>query len=456
MFIGRNDELKAIKEKLSSKRSEAILVYGRRRIGKTYLIEESLKGFAGRVLSYTFRDVPTTVNVDEFGDAIASFCGIPGTKFSSLGTALQYLFSANQKEPLTLFLDEYSYCRREDVGIDSFIQKAYDVFRHKTIIKVILCGSYMDIMKEVVDYASPLHGRFSLEMQLHPFDYFDSSLFCQQKTDDEKFRFYAFFGGSGFALSNLDFSLSAKENAIRLFLPSSSLFEREVEAVLNQEVSKVENAKLVLEGIASGRHKYSDINQLFSLNGGKNVSYLLKKLLEMDLISKVKYLNKKEERFSLYFIKDNLINFYYSFLFKNTDMRANLSSDEFYERISGDIEKTLLPRKFEEVGGEFLVRLNKKGLIKPSFDSIGRFLYNDRAKKLNGEFDLVSERDGRLVDYECKYRNDPIGIKDYERELSQSEKLSIPFSNINFISKNGQDDSLPPQSKCYSLKDFYL
>jgi AAA+ ATPase superfamily predicted ATPase len=456
MFIGRKTELAQIKEKLDSKQSEGILIYGRRRIGKTYLINEALKGFSGRILPYTFRDVPTNINVQEFCEAIASYCGFPGTRFKDLEAALQYLFSSIKDESFVLFLDEYSYCRRNDPGIDSYFQKAYDKFRHSKNIKMILCGSYMDIMKEIIDHGSPLFGRFSLEMQLYPFSYYESSLFCPDKTDDEKFRFYSFFGGSGFALSNLDFSLSAKENLFRLFLPSSSLFEREVEAVLNQEVCKVSNAKMILEGIALGRHKYKDINQLFSLDGGKNVSYLLKKLLDMDLISKVKYLNKKDEKYSLYFIKDNMVDFYYSFLFKNTDMRANLSEGEFYARISQEIEHRYLPRKFEEVSGEFLVRLNHNGLINPSFDSIGRYLFNDKKKKMNGEFNLVSEREGKLVDYECKYRNEPVTLSDYEEELEQSQKLLIPFQKIEFISRNGFAPSFPQQQKCYSLKDFYL
>jgi hypothetical protein len=176
----------------------------------------------------------------------------------------------------------------------------------------------------------------------------------------------------------------------------------------------------------------------------------------MDLISKVKYLNKKDEKYSLYFIKDNMVDFYYSFLFKNTDMRVNLSEEEFYARISQEIEYRYLPRKFEEASGEFLVRLNHNGLINPSFDSIGRYLFNDKKKKLNGEFNLVSEREGKLVDYECKYRNEPVTLSDYEEELKQSQKLLIPFQKIEFISRNGSAPSFPQQQKCYSLKDFYL
>ena len=81
----------------------------------------------------------------------------------------------------------------------------------------------------------------------------------------------------------------------------------------------------------------------------------------------------------------------------------------------------------------------------PSFDSIGRYLFNDKKKKMNGEFDLVSEREGKLVDYECKYRNEPVTLSDYEEELEQSQKLLIPFQKIEFISRNGFAPSFPQQ-----------
>lgn len=402
MFVGRAKELSDLSEKLSSNRSEAILVYGRRRVGKTSLVDEALKNTHCKTLKYTFRDVPSSVNIVELEDAIASFKGTPGVSFKDFGSALKYLLSGEKE--IVLFLDEYSFLRRDDPGIDSYFQIVFDSFRNKGNIKLIFCGSYMDIMQRMVERLSPLYGRFSLIMFVHPFGYFESSLFAPDLSPEKKFEFYSFFGGSGFVLSSLDFSLSPEENLIRLLIPDSSLFEREAESIIDQEVKKSENAKQVLESIALGRHKYNDINQAFSLHSGaqKNVAYTLKKLAEMDLISKADYINKKQEKNGLYYIKDNLLDFYYSYIFRSTDARSNMAPSDFWKSIEDDVRRSYLPKKFENVAQEFLIRMNRTGKIKPPFSSINHYFYSDKEKKENGEFDLVSMSGSSLTDYECK------------------------------------------------------
>lgn len=458
MFIGRKSELKDISEKLNSNKSEFLLIYGRRRIGKTYLINQAIRNTKDSlVFSYTFRDVPSEINIKELGEYVSSFFHEEEFfSFKNLGSILSYLFTKAKKERLIVFLDEYSFLRREDSGIDSYFQKAIDQYKDESQMKLIICGSYLGVMESLIEHNSPLYGRFSYILKLSPFNYYESSLFAPGLTDDVKFRFYAYFGGSGFSLANLDYSLTPEENLEKLFISPDSLFEREVLSTSSQEISKIENARFLFELIASGIHKYSDLNdRLSSLKLTNNISYLLKKLIDMDLIKKEIPINKNSEKCSSYYLKDNLMDFYYSILFKKVSSRSLMSSAQFLKSITDQIEKEYLPRKFEDVSREFLTRLSRQGKINPPLQAIGRYVYNNKEDKTKREFDVTVLINDSWSEYECKYLKDPVSLKEYQDESDQVKKLGLKFKDIGFISKSGYTKDFPTDVPHYSLSDFY-
>ena len=457
MFIGRTDELKELKRHLSGDAMRAILVYGRRRIGKTKLIQKALEKQDGLIISYTFRDVPTAVNVQEFSAYLASVFGEEYLSFNNLGAALEYLCQKAKEQKITLFLDEYSFLRRNDAGIDSYFQTAINVHEFDAKIKWIICGSYMDIMEKVIEQSAPLYGRFSYILLLHPFNYYESSLFLPRDLDsDGKFRYYAIFGGIGFTLTNIDPNLSFEENLKTLLIAPSSLLERQCEAIIQQEISKVPEAKFIFELIGKGVHKYGDLNaRLAQVSDTKNIAYLLGKLLEMDLIAKVSTVNENAAKGEQYYIKDNLLDFYYSYLFPATAARNNMSADAFYESILPSLEKDYFPRKFEDVSREFLVRLNKNGRINPPFEDVGRYIYHDKANRKNGEFDVVTRNKRDYIDFECKYHKEKLSLADYQAEEKSVKSLKLPFKAIGFISRAGYKENFPKAIPHYELEQFY-
>ena len=140
-----------------------------------------------------------------------------------------------------LVLDEYPYLRELLPGCDSFIQYLVDENRGAGL-KLVLCGSYLDVMKGMLEYKSPLYGRAGLNLHVEPMDYFDSALFYPTFSDEDKVRLYSVFGGVPFYNAKIDGNLSVRENIIRLLTSKDAVLANEVSYLLMLEISKISNA----------------------------------------------------------------------------------------------------------------------------------------------------------------------------------------------------------------------
>lgn len=456
-FIGREKELIQIKEKLNSDRSEALLVYGRRRVGKSELIKEALKDIECPVIHYVCRKSSLKQNLAGLSRAVIKAFNEPFINFESLDQLLEYTYSKATQQKVVLFIDEYPFLREDDKGIDSEFQIAIDEYQHRACLKLILCGSYMEIMQNLVDGRAPLFGRFTEILKLKPFDYYDAAKFFPGKSDEEKLTLYSVFGGIPFYLTQIDNTLSPADNIIKLIIPEGSLLESEIRLQLTAELSKEENANYVLEKIANGIGRYSDIARDFSGSSGK-LSHTLGKLEGMGLIEKDSPINAtSNKRQHRYVICDNLLDFYYSFLFRDTTERSSMPPRDYFK---SDVEpllyKQYIPRKFELAAKEYLLRHNRAGKINPPFSAIGRYVYNDKAEHQNGEFDIVTKDKNGLISYECKYRKEPVGMKVVHEEEWQVKKLGLDFYGFGFFSRNGFEKDVDGEKyHLISLPDMY-
>ena len=455
-FIGREKELADIKRKLGSKRSEGLLIYGRRRIGKSELIKESLRHTDATLIHYVCRKSTLEANIEGLSQAVSEAFDEP-VQFVQLRNLLEYVYKKGREQKVVLFIDEYPFMRGNNEAIDSEFQIAIDEWQHEACVKLILCGSYVDVMKKLIESDAPLYGRFSEVINLKPFDYYDTAKFFPSKSPEEKLLLYSIFGGVPFYLTQIDEELTVEENVWRLLIPEGSLLEGEIRLQLKSELSKEENANFVLEKIADGIGKYSDIASNFGGSGG--ITHTLGKLSGMGLIEKDSPINagssKKQHR---YIISDNLLDFYYTFLFKETTARSAMSPEVFWnKKVSDKLAIDYLLRKFERIAKEYLIRENRAGRIEPPFSAIGRFVYNDKVNHQNGEFDVVTEDEVGFVSYECKYRKEPVGMKVVNEEQWQAEKLGIKFYKLGFISRSGFSDEIDAEKyKLITLQDMFL
>lgn len=227
MFVGRERELSKIIRRIKQPGFKAILVYGRRRIGKTQLVKEALSQVDIPSLSLLARDVDSKINLADFSLEAGNFMKISSFRPKDFYEFFSNLIEYSKSNPFVLFVDEYSFLKESAHSIDSSLQKAIEMHKDGANITIIICGSYVDVMARLVDYDAPLYGRFNEIIALRPFDYLDSGKFFPSCSLEDKFSYYAVFGGVAFNLTCLDQSLSFEENLIESFVAPNSLFEGE-------------------------------------------------------------------------------------------------------------------------------------------------------------------------------------------------------------------------------------
>ena len=437
-FIGRSEELKRLKEAYSSNDYEGILMYGRRRIGKSELIKQSLKGADCPFIYFECTKVSETSNTEAFSELIGETFGIPTPAFKTFGAALDYLFRYSEKEKLIVVIDEYPYLREKVVECDSVFQKTIDSYAMSSKMKLILCGSYVEIMEKLMNEDNPLHKRIGLNINLKQMDYFESACFYPNFSNEDKVKIYSVFGGIPYYNRYVDDSKTVKENIIALIASQGARFEKDPEITLETEISKMANANEVFLSIARGNAKFSDILNSSKVSSSPSLVDTLKKLINMDVVKKEFPINDEAEKKSYYVICDRLSKFYYKYIFPKASYFSVMPAEAFYDEfISENFETHFVPKEFEEISKQYLIRKNKAGLITPVLYKVGKYYYDDAKNKRNGEFDVVTLDKYGYTFYEVKFTKSPIDDAVVNEEKTQLSKAGISYNRLGFISKSG-------------------
>lgn len=439
MFIGREKELSALSAELSSwKKKTAVLIYGKRRVGKSTLIHEAAKVFDGIVVNHLCVSSTFEGNLELIFRSVSESLSLPNIRFDSLFAMMDYLRTLDKK--ILLIIDEYPYLKqtKKKNEVDSYMQAVID--RLPENVKLILCGSYITIMKELLAEDNPLFGRFSLIQHIHDFDYYDAAKFYPDLPVREKVAFYGVFGGCPYVLENLETDKSVKDNVIRLLLPETGLIRSHIENVMLKEIQKSFDAR-ILESLGNGKKKYTEIRDQL---GGHETGLLdkqLKILLDMETIQKTEPINRRnDKKKQFYEITDNLMRFYFSYIFGTAGIITRIGEEQYYAR---NIEETLeqfISRRFEGIVLQYFHRKAVQGKC-PDIADFGSYWFDDPVNRTNGEFDCVIRRTGDLYDfYECKYFDRPMTLKECGQEKDQLRRMQgIEVTGIGFVCTGGFD-----------------
>lgn len=439
MFYGREAERKKLNTMFHSDGQKISLIYGRRRIGKSELIKQVLKGTDLKSIYYECKQTTEQNNVDSLSELIGEAFNFPKPAFENIENLLRFLFKSSEQKPLILVLDEYSYLRENVKGLDSILQSVIDSYKDTSKIKLIICGSYVDTMKALLAKQNPLYGRIDLTINLKPMDYYDSALFYSDFSDEDKVRLFSVFGGIPYYNRLIDAQKSVRENIIDLIASPGARLENEVSMYLNSEISKITNANEVFEALAKGFSRYKDLLNQSNVSSGPALVDILDKLIRMDVVAKEAPINDENNRKkSGYFISDNLSLFYYKYIFRNISRMNLMDSDIFYDKyIAADFETKYVPKIFENICRQYLIRKNRKGLMDEIFEKIGKYYYDDPIEKKNGEFDIVTLDDNGYIFYESKFRKDPITESMIQNEIRQVQQTGLKCYKYGFFSKTG-------------------
>ena len=439
MFIGREKELKALSAELSTwKKRTAVLIYGKRRVGKSTLIKEAAKSFDGIVINHLCVSSTFEGNLEYIYKSVSESLSLPYIRFDSLFAMMDYLKTLDKK--ILLIIDEYPYLKqtKKKREVDSYMQAVID--RLPENVKLILCGSYITVMKELLAEDNPLFGRFSLIQHIHDFDYYDAAQFFSDLSVREKIAFYSVFGGCPYVLENLETDKTIKDNIIRLLLPETAIIRSHIENIMLKEIQKSFDAR-ILESLGNGKKKYTEIRDQLRASETGLLDKQLKILLDMETIQRTEPINRRnDKRKRFYELTDNLMRFYFTFIFGRAGTIARIGEEQYYVRYIEETLKQFISRRFEGITLQYFHRMAVQGKY-PDIEDFGSYWYDDPVNKTNGEFDCVIKRTGDLYDfYECKFFDRPMTLQECEQEKDQLQKIQgIEVTRIGFVCAGGFD-----------------
>lgn len=437
MFIGRERELNSLNKLYTSDKFEFTVIYGRRRVGKTALINQFIKDkkaiyFMG-VESNARQNLENfSKNIMEFGTEIQA-----ETSFISFQAALEYVFKLAEKERLVLAIDEYPYVARSSKSLASTLQLLIDKYKDSSKLMLILCGSSMSYMEDhILAYKAPLYGRRTAQMKILPFDFVDTCRYFKNFSDEDIALIYGIVGGTPQYLLQMDDKLSVEENIKNTFLnPISSLFE-EPENLLKQEVREPALYNAIISAIATGASRMAEISTKVGEETSVCATYL-KNLMALGLIKRETPYGEKVSRKSIYVIDDNMFRFWYRFVPENNSIIARGAADLAYKRIEPYLSD-YMGKIFEEICKQYLWNrlLDGKSLVE--FKELGRWWGTDPSTHSQTEIDIMGEQDKNTALFgECKWTNEKIDVGILETLVKRSQMFHYKETQVYLFAKRG-------------------
>ena len=441
-FYGRERQKKQLDAFFHDKHQKFALVYGRRRIGKTELLKHCIKASSIKSIYYECKETSEYNNCKTLSEIISEELAFPPLAFSSFEEILNFMFRQATDREMIFVIDEYPYLRSVVPGLDSIIQNCVDNHRNDSSLHLILCGSYVETMKALLEKQNPLYGRFDLVIDLKAMDYYDSSLFYEGFSNEDKVRLYSVFGGVPYYNRLIDSHKTVRENIIDLIASPGSRLETEVTMYLKSEIKKITNAYEVFEALAKGYVRFADILSQSKVSSSPTLADVLEKLIKMDVVKKESPINDEGNRKkSGYYISDPLTLFYFKYVFRNLSRLNVMDSGIFFDRfIAADFEEFYVPKIFEDVCRQFLIRKNRNGELENEFEKIGKYYYDDIKNHKNGEFDVVTENNGDYIFYEAKFRKEPMSQSMIKREIEQVNGTGFTCEKYGFFSRSGFEE----------------
>lgn len=437
MFIGRDRELTTLNKLYKSNKFEFVVIYGRRRVGKTALINRFIEN--KNAIYFMGVESNAKQNLENFSKSIIEYTtGIETeTVFLSFQSALEHIFKLSEKERIILAIDEYPYVARSSKSLASTLQLLIDKYKDNSKLMLILCGSSMSYMEDhVLAYKAPLYGRRTAQMKILPFDFDETCRYFEHFSDEDKALIYGIVGGTPQYLLQMNDELSVEDNIKNTYLNSTSALFEEPENLLKQEVREPALYNAIITAIATGASRMSEISG--KVGEDTNVcSTYIKNLISLGIIQKETPYGEKASRKSVYSIEDNMFRFWYRFIPENNSIIARGAADLAYERIVPFLPD-YMGKVFEEICKQYLWKLLFSGKCPVDFSTLGRWWGNDPVAKSQVEIDILAEQDKNTALFgECKWTNEKVDLGVLETLVKRSKLFSYEKVHYYLFAKSG-------------------
>lgn len=439
MFIGREKELAELNTMFMEDKFQLFVLYGRRRVGKTTLLNEFCSNKES--IFFSASQSNNKLNLEKFSALVFSYYGESTLEpFSSWENALTYVNDRQKDKRLILVIDEFPYLVKKNKALLSEFQHLIDHKLQYGKLFMVLCGSYMGFMeKEVLGSKSPLFGRRTAQLHMKPFDYRTSMRFLDGFSDEDKLKLYGAFGGTPLYLQQINTSEDFEYNIKNSFLRVTAYLYEEPLLLLRQEVQEPGIYSAIIEAVAGGASKANEISTKIGEESAKCIKYI-STLCELGILYKETPFGEKDSsRKSIYGISDFMFRFWYRYVFANRSLVETGAQDAVMKKRIEPNYSTYMGMVFEKVCHDYLLHENAKGALPILFTDIGRWWGTDHSTKQEIEIDMVAQDRKDYLICECKWRNEKLDISVLNELKNKADVFNKKRENTYYVlfSKSG-------------------
>lgn len=467
MFVGRKNEIKFLSDRYEEKNAQLIVLYGRRRVGKTETLREfckdkphvfyscsqttdkyQLSRFSSRLLK---ENIPASLYLAEFRDWEQAFSAIVDLPYGD-------------KKKLVV-IDEFPYMCKENHSIPSILQNLWDSILKDENVMIVLCGSSMSfIEKELLSEKNPLYGRATGIYKMEPMGFYDSSLFFPNYSARDKVIAYSILGGIPHYLKQFNPEWSIEENIKRYILTKGSILYSEIDFLLHQELRETSVYNMVIEAVALGNTKLNDIKQKSLIEDSAKANVYLRNLMELGIVERefsvdIRTKEKANANKGMYRLSDNFFRFWYSFVFANISELEDGDVEGVYDYIIAPEIHKYASLTFENVCIEFAKQLQKCNALPFRYSKLARWIGKTTIRDNNAknglriaetEIDLlgINKDKTKYLIGECKFKHTPFSYSEY---LDVTSKLLPEKEHAEFyyalFSESGFEESIIKESE---------
>lgn len=438
-MIGRKEELERLDQMFLSNKFEFLIMYGRRRVGKTTILQEFSK--RKKTIFFSAQEKNDALNLQDFSKMIQQhFDGTFIAPFQNWEDAFAYVGEKGSQERTVLIIDEFPFLASANPSIKSILQHQIDHKWNTKNIFLILCGSSVSFMiNEVMGYESPLYGRITESMEVKPFDYLESAEFFPYYSNEDKLIAYGILGGVPRYLNAFDAEKSIQTNIKNEILRNGAFLNDEPQSLLRMELREPIVYNSILEAVANGCNRVIDISNQIHEEKSKCSKYMLT-LQSIRLLEKhVPCGEKRDSKKGIYEITDNFYKFWYRYVFSNQSYYTMLGTDKASDEIMEEINDYMGP-VFETICVQYLVRMAKKEKLPFVPYTIGKWWGNNPEIKQQDDVDILAldKKGTKGIFCECKFRNKPMPMEEYDDLVTATKAFTaVKESHLMFISKSG-------------------
>ena len=395
-FIDRKKELKFLEDLYKSKRAEMVIIYGRRRIGKTELIKQFSKN--KKHVYYLCERTTENKNIEGFKERVSLSLNLPHLHRITINDwkTIFEIIKDKLKERIVIILDEFQFLIEINRGVVSVFQKIWDEILKDTKVFLILCGSSVGMMEtEILGYKSPLYGRRTAQWKLGEMEikYFQN--FLPDYSFQDILYVYGIVGGVPHYLSKLENKIGIYSNIKKHFLKKGGFFYEEAENLLRQEFREPRNYSLILRAISEGKTSFGKIVNSTGMDKAA-VSRYLEILHNLNMIGyKLPMFSSKKSKKRNYYIKDNYLNFWFRFIYPNKSCIEECMDEMVFQEV-----KKFLPAYFSPIFERICLKFLFK-IFSNSFPYLGKWWWKDREIDILG----LNEKTKQILFCECKWQD---------------------------------------------------